>query len=119
MKQFFSLIALIILTGCQSESESQPELLKGVNEKFEALKEQFGNTELDSLAQEELEKLFVFEYKVHEFSSKPTSLSIETELARLGKERWECFYIDLSSSTPRAVCKRRPKTYLRYIPRVF
>lgn len=67
----------------------------------------------------EVEKLYIFEYKVAEFSLDATAGEIESELNSLGKERWECFASERTEKNLRVMCKRRPKTYLRYIPRMF
>lgn len=65
----------------------------------------------------EIEKLFVFEYKVFDLGDDTSLSKIEEQLQKLGEERWECFHIERFETRLSAFCKRRPKTYLRYIPR--
>lgn len=67
----------------------------------------------------ELEKLHSLEYKVLEIDGKLATVDLETAFADLGKERWDCFHIEERAESLRVFCKRNPKTYLKYIPRMF
>lgn len=69
-------------------------------------------------ATEELEKLFRFEYKVVTLTAdQEDDQKLEAYLNQLGQDRWECFSIERMMGELRLYCRRRPKTYLRYIPR--
>jgi len=74
---------------------------------------------IKELTTEEVEKLFVFEYLVSDAPPQSSTAELQETLTKLGQERWECFHIERTAETLRIFCKRRPKTYLRYIPRVF
>jgi len=68
---------------------------------------------------EEVEKLFVWEYKVTDISASLSATEQEDALKRLGQEHWECFDIMQMSGTLRISCKRRPASaisYLKFIP---
>lgn len=67
----------------------------------------------------EIEKLHSLEYKVLEIDGKLGAPELETAFADLGKERWDCFHIEERGESLRVFCKRNPKTYLKYIPRMF
>lgn len=123
MKQvisYFVICLLFLLTACNTDSSPEAEaLLKEMNRALESVKGSIGGNELDSLASQEVEKLFVFEYKVIELESEESIDQLNEQLTELGKERWDCFHIEEQAKKIRLFCKRRPKTYLRYIPRVF
>lgn len=78
-----------------------------------------GADSVQKSASEEVGKLFVLEYKVIEYASTEPAESIEAALAALGAERWDCFHVEQRPDALRFYCKRTPKTFLRYIPRVF
>lgn len=69
--------------------------------------------------QQEIEKLFIFEYKIVELAKDSSIQKMEEVLVDLGKDRWECFHIEPVPTGLQVFCKRRPKTPLRYIPRMF
>lgn len=75
--------------------------------------------ELKGMTTDEVNKLFAFEYRVQELPVTSTASEIERAIAALGDERWECFDVESRKETLLIFCKRRPQTYLRYIPRVF
>jgi peptidoglycan hydrolase CwlO-like protein len=93
------------------------ESLEGIKAELRKLQPQAN--ELSDQAQGEVEKLFSFEYRVAEFPDTLTAQELELELVSLGKERWECFQVLHINKSLKVMCRRMPKTYLRYIPRVF
>ncbi|MCB0309623.1 MAG: hypothetical protein KDD42_00225 [Bdellovibrionales bacterium] len=121
----FLLVALF-LVGCNSsEEESQAQSLSN---EFERLVEKMArkfdeltpsSSDVHKLTTAEVEKLFTYEYKTLELSADAGPKEIETKLAELGADRWDCFYAERVNKALLFYCKRRPKTYLRYIPRVF
>ena len=120
-----ALLTAVFLSACESgkppaELESLnsqlKDFLKKAEQKIEGLTpETRGVSEATS---QEVEKLFTFEYKVVEFKTEASSQEIEARLQALGQDRWECFSSEGSSRSLRIFCRRRPKTYLRYIPRL-
>ena len=93
------------------------ESLEGIKAELRKLQPQAN--ELSNQAQGEVEKLFSFEYEVAEFPETLSAEELEIELLNLGKDRWECFQVLHINKNLRAICRRVPKTYLRYIPRLF
>jgi|GEM_PF-1834566 len=73
--------------------------------------------ELSDAAVQEVRKLSIIEYKVVDFPIDISRSAIETQLAQLGGERWECLSVVPSNSGFRVFCHRRPESYLRYVPR--
>lgn len=63
----------------------------------------------------ELEKLFNWEYHVASLDTDAEPEVVQRELSKLGKERWECFAATTQFNSIQILCKRRPKTYLRYL----
>lgn len=118
-------IALVLLAeGCdpsgngdlESLNSQLKQLLKQAEQKIDGLAPQ--TKEVTEATSQEVEKLFVFEYKVAELKKEAGTAEIEGALQQLGQDRWECFAADRSDKVLRFYCKRRPKTYLRYIPRL-
>lgn len=68
---------------------------------------------------EELEKLHKLEYRIVEVPFDTASKDIESLLSKLGDDRWDCFHVERRDDNYLVMCKRFPKSYLRYIPRVF
>ena len=73
----------------------------------------------EKLAKEELRKLHNFEYKVERVAVTAEPGEMQIVLQELGKDRWECFHVERRNDDLLLFCKRRPESYLRYIPRVF
>lgn len=99
--------------SCQESYDSSLE----IEESVEKLKTKLTNLtkKNEKLAIEEIEKLFSFEYRVASLPSNSSSDVVESNLKLLGKDRWECFHVDKTKDTIEIYCKRRPKTYLRYM----
>ncbi len=98
----------------QQVSEGVTQTVNSAKEGIESLK-----PHIQTRTSEEFEKLFIFEYKVKELPIAATSASIEAELTLLGSDRWECYAVQTFDDHLRLFLKRRPESYLRYIPRVF
>ncbi len=122
MRTFIKVLFLaVLLTSCKSESKNvsniTEQVKKTVNEAVEKL--QKVTPQVQSLTTEELEKLFTFEYQITEISADTSTHELEAKLQQLGKARWECFHIERAGTQTRLYLKRRPESYLRYIPRWF
>jgi hypothetical protein len=107
------LISVLLLTACEDSDKTINQLTKGITE----IKEQIATGKIEDTANEEIDKLHTFEYKVLEFSLITSSLEIEQKLAQLGQDRWECFSVEVIQTSIKVFCKRKPKTYLRYLMR--
>ncbi len=115
------LVLPLVLASCKSPA---PEVTDEVQKKWEAAKSKISSLapEAEALQEKaggELDKLFVFEYRVEEIQRNASKDEMEEILGRLGKERWDCFHIQPEGDALRLFCKRNPKTYLKYIPRIF
>lgn len=118
LPRLFAICALALtLIGCDQNSgdlskleQEARSLLKGVSE---------DHKKVQDATTKEVEKLFTFEYKVFDFSMEASSGEIEKKLSEGGREGWECFAVHEKRPNLRFFCKRRPKTYLRYVPRIF
>lgn len=103
----------IFFTSCDQGYDSTLEIEESVSKLKSTISDLTKKNE--KLAVEEIEKLFIFEYKVASLPSNSTSDVVESNLKLLGKERWECFHVEKTKETIDIYCKRRPKTYLRYM----
>ena len=132
MKSLFlpSLLAVVLsFSSCDSKKNNDEpgifgEIAKKVGEEYSDAKQTFNEiapsaNDVKENTSKEVEKLFTFEYKVSEFDINSDSGKLEEELTALGKDMWECFDIIPSEKTIKVFCKRRPKTYLRYLPKMF
>lgn len=111
--------------GSEQKSKSTTEQInKIVGESLEGIKKELKQLQpqadqLSNQAQGEVEKLFTFEYKVQSVPSNTPATELEQLLTKLGQDRWDCFHVAHVAEQLNILCKRMPKTYLRYIPRVF
>ena len=118
------LFSLILATGCERSGTKDldylnsqlKKLLQEAGQQIDGLAP--GTKEVTESTSQELEKLFIYEYKVAEFRKDAAAAELEAGLQQLGQDRWECFASDRSDKGLRFFCRRRPKTYLRYIPRL-
>lgn len=128
-KLFLPLVLIILLAGCEQNKTSDKldelgnELNDTLDETKKLLKEYTNigkskSKELETAAQGEVEKLFTFEYHVEVFPAETSAEEINERLSEIGKERWECFHGEVKSDGHHFYCKRRPKTYLRYLLRL-
>lgn len=122
MKLSSLLLCLVFLFGCEQGADN-PELQRLTKELDKTLQEahQFfeGATSTgNELATKEVEKLFTFEYRVEELNNTLSPEEMQEKLQELGQDRWECFHAEPQAKSLRFFCKRRPKTYLRYIPKL-
>lgn len=75
--------------------------------------------DVKNLTNDEINKLFAFEYRVESLKKDLPADQLEAALSKLGQERWECFDVEAHADVYQIFCRRRPQTYLRYIPRFF
>jgi hypothetical protein len=73
--------------------------------------------EAQTMAGQEIEKLFTFEYRVQEIPMPSPAAEIEKVMARMGQDRWECFHVESNFEALLLFCKRRPRSYLRLFMR--
>jgi len=126
LKCLIIFIVIFNILGC-SKSEDLEKVKKDLeitinkaNKNIKELTQEYTKKEkIEELTTDEFEKLFTYEYKVSEFSLELSVQEIEEGFQKLGKDRWECFDIEKDEESYKVFCKRKPKTYLRYIPRVF
>ena len=135
MKIILSLsIALVFLVSSfltmaedepQVEDKSYSEKLKEVYEKgLKGAKEKYAETvgdgkELTGKSKEwllkDIENIGDWEYKIQSFGPEQ-SKEIERKLNELGKERWQCFWVESSKKEKVFYFKRTKMSYLSKIP---
>ena len=101
----------------QPGEQEESSTIEDMQELFEQLAPH--KRRLEESASREMEKLFVFEYHVEDIARDNSAKEMEARLARLGRDRWECYHVEPIDKSLRFFCKRRPKTYLKYIPKMF
>ena len=111
--------------GDVPDENSFGSVIKTIHENLERATEQVREAvgphseDLQNLTQEEVEKLFRWEYRVKELSIALSAEEFQEELAKLGLAGWECVSFLPQGDKTRVTCKRRPRgalAYLKYIP---
>lgn len=69
-------------------------------------------------AQEEVEKAYQVEYLVKDFDLAIPAKELNDSLNELGQARWECSSVAITANI-RLICKRKPRSVLNYVPRIF
>ena len=94
------------------------ELVGKLGKQVQDLKEVTPSAEeVQQMTQEEVNKIDAWEYLVKDFEDSIPLDKYQQELTVLGQERWDCYSIITLPKILRLTCRRRPKTYLRLIPR--
>lgn len=125
-KSLLAAAIMLILSACEppiNENELD-QLKRELDQSLESAKRKIdeltpSKERISSETSEEFAKLNRFEYKVVEFDKSLPAAELESKLGELGNEAWECFHITTGEKILTVFCKRRPKTYLRYVPRMF
>ena len=109
----------------KAEDKSYSEKLKEVYEKgLKGAKEKYAETvgdgkELTGKSKEwllkDIENIGDWEYKIQSFGPEQ-SKEIEKKLNELGKERWQCFWVESSKKEKVFYFKRTKMSYLSKIP---
>ena len=122
----FLLSIALWLPGCENRDTKQQlsqlsaDLKHTLDEAKQAVSDLAPDTsKLSARTNEEIEKLFRFEYKVEELDIKSSREALEEALVKLGLDRWDCFHLESNATALRIFCKRMPRTYLRYMLRAF
>lgn len=117
------LLSAFLLTGCNNQqggSEVQTEIAQALKEAKQALQELAPESDsIERLAKDEAEKLHTIEYQVFDIEDNGDINHLNAILSKIGKLRWECFHIEKEEKHYRCFCKRRPKSYIRYLARRF
>ena len=115
----------LLLVGCEASIDQKKldELGRDVQDTISKATKKIGeltpsSDDVTNLTTEEVAKLFNFEYRVIDLEASLPNSEIELQLSRLGLDRWECFHIEKNGPSLRVFCKRRPKTFLRYMQHV-
>lgn len=114
--------AAFSLTSCERSHDGRlAELSDEVHQTLRKAEEKIGELgrgsgSVQKLAGDEVEKLFIFEYELVSVPIDSSKAVLESTLQEMGKERWDCFHTERLKKELVFFCKRRPKTYLRYIP---
>ena len=117
------LILALLLMACDSKSKLE-DIQQGISKQVGELQKTIEGLkpvqkDLTQQASTEVEKLYIYEYKVAELAKTLSNTDLEKELTALGAERWDCFHVEAIDNNLKVFCKRKPKTYLNYVPRVF
>ena len=134
LNSLYSAIVLIlaiglsaVLIGCES-ADGGKSSLDGVNATLKQAKRTARDTvealsphtdAIGDLANEEVEKLMKLEYHVHTLANDLSTEELNEQLAELGRQRWDCFDTQAHETGLMIFCKRRPKSYLRYLGKLF
>lgn len=113
---------LVAVAGCNSKQDTShvgrqiDQLMESTERSLESLGAEHEG--VSEAASAELKKVFNFEYKALRLPEGASLEGLESSLNQAGQDRWDCFQVILHDSHLVALCKRPPKTPLRYIPRI-
>lgn len=122
----FLSLSLLLLPGCSETDESRfnpsvdlnsEEIIKDIQAMYEKAKRS-GEQVPESVyewTKEDLKKMNDWEYKVVAVK-KSDMPEVETALNELGKERWQCFWVDKKKDHVVFYFHRRARSYLKTLP---
>lgn len=113
---------MLILSGCEHVEKVANDSDKIAKKLVQDLGlEEADSQSIQKAAQDEVDKLMQVEYLVEEVPGTFSKKALQDHLSKLGADRWECFSVTPhgDGSMLRIICKRKPKSYLRYLTRAF
>ncbi|MDZ4785729.1 MAG: hypothetical protein SGJ02_06610 [bacterium] len=124
------LFFVLVTTSCDSIQKagenSDIELAKKLSELlgknkhiFEDFDLKQNNKAIESIAKNEVDKVFNVEYNVLEIDDLGDTAHINSALNKAGLDRWECFGFEHVGNKYRFFCKRKPQSVLRFLARNF
>ncbi|MEE8382289.1 MAG: hypothetical protein V3R78_10505 [Thermodesulfobacteriota bacterium] len=116
-------LLLLLSSGCsenaapKSKSNKENPYWKKAKELYEKAKESGETVPEDMVdwAKEDIKRIGTWEYKIV-FLDVEGDSGLEEELNTLGKERWECFWIEKRENRLTLFLKRPTRSYLKAIP---
>lgn len=125
------LLFFALAVGCDINRKQTEQAVKHIESQVNDLSRSVGEFVANTDAPEELKKLQQFEYHSETVPLQIPASELTERLNTLGKDRWECFATERRPATGATaaasqetipeqlliLCKRRPATPLRYIPR--
>jgi len=109
-------LGLIFLVSCENDtSKSLENIVSKTIQASDSAIEQVGNLNADD-AKKEFKKLSQFEYQVLSVKKEIPTEELEGRLAVYGANGFDCSPPVVRAEDMITVCKRRPESYLRYIP---
>ena len=116
-------LLLLLSSGCsenaapKSKSNKENPYWKKAKELYEKAKEsgEIVPEDMVDWTKEDIKKIGTWEYKIVFFDVESDS-GLEEELNTLGKERWECFWIEKRENRLTLFLKRPTRSYLKAIP---
>lgn len=124
---FLVVIAVLSITGCD-EAPSVPtidEVTRAVEQKVDDISDKIhrkteSTDDLKYISEGDLEKLFRVEYHVEEHPADIPGGELQSRLATLGLERWQCnVTFPPPSGKLRLLCQRPPLGLVRLLARAF
>ena len=115
------LLALLLLASCnRSDNQAIGAVTDQLKKTYEDAKKGVSSLtpEVQSMTSAEIDKLFAYEYAVIDVPLSSSRGEVEEKLLLMGRDRWEAFSTEPRSDGTRIYFKRRPASYLRYIPRL-
>ncbi len=112
-------VFLSLLFGCSEDIttkfDEENRYWKKAKELYEKAKESGEKVpeDIKDWIKEDIKKIGTWEYKIVFLD---TESNLEGELNKLGKERWECFWIEKRENKLKLFMKRPVKSYLKAIP---
>jgi hypothetical protein len=118
------LFCSFLLTGCGSEQKKQKEQKAAETSNWEEVQKLYEKAKdagddvpknIADWAKAEFQRMGTWEYRFVRFDAiSPTE--IEKELNVMGKEKWECFWLEREGNALRLAFKRPAQSYLQALP---
>lgn len=122
IKLFLACLSLFCLSCDQIENRQTDNILADMKKKVDQLQSQIMNPDykkFQTLAQGEVDAMFKLEYRVIEFDRNLPASELETELKKVGAERWDCFHSAERYDKLAFFCKRQPLSYIKFMAQMF
>jgi hypothetical protein len=122
---FFLTVSCVLafsLSACQKNDSDTQSVLNPFNSSVEDITSTLDSTtketreQIGKYAEEEIKKFLTIEYRVFSLSTKLSDQEIEEQLQKIGKERWNCFHIEIVDDQSRFYCNRLPISALKLFP---
>jgi hypothetical protein len=118
------LFCSFLLSGCGSDQKNQKEQKAAETSSWEEVQKLYEKAKdagddvpknIADWVKAEFQRMGTWEYRIATFDANDYA-ELEKELNKLGKERWECFWLEREGNALRLACKRPAQSHLQALP---
>jgi hypothetical protein len=120
----FVLFCSFLLIGCGPDQKKQKEQKAAEKSNWEEVQKLYDKAKeagdevpknIADWVKAEFQRMGTWEYRIATFNTND-SAELEQELNKLGKEKWECFWLEREGNALRLAFKRPAQSYLQALP---